>query len=470
MREIPVEAVPLAPYAAALGEERLAAVRADAALTARALRGRTVWNVNSTAGGGGVAELLHALLPLARALGVDARWLVIDGDEEFWATTKRLCTRLYGEPADDGALGPAELAHYRRVTAQNARGLAGFVRPGDVVVVHEAHPAGLVEEAGRLGATVVWRRHTARDEPNEHTREGWAFLRRFVERADATVFLTGSARQDWAPRPHVIPPSIDPCSPKNFELDGGQVVAVLRASGLLSGGGGPVEVAPPLGGPVTVGREVVAVREGGPPDPATPLVVQVSRWDELKDMSGVLRAFLASGGHGAELVLAGADVTGVSDDPDAARFFELCRVEWAALPVEQRRRVHLVCLPMDDLRENAVVVNALQRHAAVVVQKSLAEGFGLTATEAMWKGRPLLASAVGGLREQVVHGESGLLLEDPRDVAGAARLLGDLLSDPALARRLGEGARRRVSERYLPDRHLGDWGRLVRAAVSAEVV
>lgn len=469
MREVPVDAAPLTPYRDVFGADRMERLREKANEVSGALHGRTVWNINSTAAGGGVAELLHALLPLARALGIDTRWLVIDGDTEFFAIAKRLCTRLYGAPGDPEPLGAEQLQHYRAITELEGTGLAARVRPGDLVVVHEAQPAGLVDVARRIGATAVWRRHIGRDEPNEHTEEGWAFLRRFVENADATVFLTESACPEWAPRPHIIPPSIDPCAPKNMELTADETLDVLRCTGILQGAGSPVTVRPALGEPITVRHPAIVVREEAP-RADVPMVVQVSRWDELKDMAGVLEAFLDADVEGAYLTLAGADVVGVADDPDAERFWDECCAQWAALPVEQRRRVQLLCLPMVDLRENAVVVNALQRHATVVVQKSLAEGFGLTATEAMWKGKPLIASAVGGLRDQVVHGSSGLLVDDPHDLATTARFIRQLLVDPVLAQRLGDGARQRVGELYLPDRHLSDWASLISSAVTMEVV
>ncbi|MEU7480283.1 glycosyltransferase [Lentzea sp. NPDC042327] len=469
MHEVAIGAAPLTPYREVFGDERMEALRDTAEEASRALHGRTVWNVNSTAAGGGVAELLHALMPLARALGIDTRWLVIDGDAEFFAIAKRLCTRLYGAPGDSEPLGPEQLQHYRATTEREGGALAARIRPGDLVVVHEAQPAGLVDVARRLGATAVWRRHIGTDEPNEHTEEGWAFLRRFVENADATVFLTRNACPDWAPRPHIIPPSIDPCAPKNLELTDEQTLAILRRTEIVAGTADPVTIRPPVGEQVTVRHKATIVREVAP-TADVPMVVQVSRWDELKDMAGVLRAFLDADVENSCLTLAGADVVGVADDPDAHRFWDECVEQWKALPVEHRRRVQLLCLPMTDLRENALVVNALQRHATAVVQKSIAEGFGLTATEAMWKGKPLVASAVGGLREQIVHGESGLLVDDPHDLATTAALIRRLLTDPVLARRLGEGARRRVSECYLPDRHLTDWAGLIRSAVTVEVV
>lgn len=471
MREVAFGEADFAPYAEVFGPERSARLRAAAGQTARLLAGRTIWNVNSTAGGGGVAELLHALGPLARALGLDTRWLVLDGDTEFFAITKRLCTRMYGAAGDGGPLGPAEHEHYQQVLAGNAAELTARVQPGDVVIVHEAHPAGLVAAVRAAGAIAVWRCHTGSDHPNEHNRNGAAFLRRYVEPADATVFLTRGHVHDWAPRPRVIPPSIDPCGPKNAPLSPEQAAAILATAGVLAGPNrAPLTVRVPLGAPVVVRNPVTVVREGPEPTPDTPMVVQVSRWDRLKDMAGVLRAFVAAGVPDAYLTLAGADVLGVADDPEAGEMFAECRAAWEGLPPADRRRVQLLCLPMTDARENALLVNALQQHASVVVQKSLAEGFGLTATEAMWKSRPLLASAVGGLAEQVVDGVSGLLVPDAHDIAGTAERIRRLLLDPELAGRLGAAARQRVAERYLPDRQLSAWAELVGDVAAARAV
>ena len=200
-----------------------------------------------------------------------------------------------------------------------------------------------------------------------------------------------------------------------------------------------------------VDRQADIIRHGPAPAWHTPLVVQVSRWDPLKDPIGVLRGFatLVNGTApaGAELVLAGPDVTTVSDDPEGASTFASV-VAAQSLPEGARARVHLVSLPMTDIEENAAVVNALQRHAAVVVQKSLLEGFGLTVTEAMWKGRPVIASRIGGIQDQIVDGEHGLLLPDPSDLETFGALVRRLLSEPEVARRLGEqGAN--GSEQYL---------------------
>jgi trehalose synthase len=194
-------------------------------------------------------------------------------------------------------------------------------------------------------------------------------------------------------------------------------------------------------------------------------VVQVSRWDPLKDMVGVMNGFVRMRESelpaDAALVLAGPGGDSVSDDPEGLEVFESVLEHWKNLPEGHRKRVHLANLPTVDLQENAAIVNALQRHAAVVVQKSLKEGFGLTVTEAMWKARPLIASAVGGIQDQIEHGVSGLLLRDPADVGSFAALLGQVLHDPALAERLGREARARVTRDFLGLRSLLQFAELI---------
>jgi trehalose synthase len=201
----------------------------------------------------------------------------------------------------------------------------------------------------------------------------------------------------------------------------------------------------------------------GPPAPANePLVVQISRWDRLKDMCGVMLGFadhVATTGPG-HLILAGPNVTGVTDDPDGVEELEHCIQTWRGLTHALRQRIHLACLPVADFEENAVIVNALQRHATVVTQKSLAEGFGLTVLEAMWKGRPVVASEVGGIRDQIPDDRFGLLLRDPADLAEFGLLIRRLLDDPQLADKLGRNAAQQASQ-FLPDQHLQAWAQLV---------
>jgi trehalose synthase len=195
--------------------------------------------------------------------------------------------------------------------------------------------------------------------------------------------------------------------------------------------------------------------------------VQVSRWDRLKDMAGVMEGFarLSPRRADAHLMLVGPAVAGVTDDPEGAQVFAESLETWRTLPAGVRERVHLASVPMDDPGQNATIVNAVQRHAAVVVQKSLAEGFGLTVTEAMWKGRPVIGSAVGGIRDQIEDGRSGVLV-DPRDTGAFAAALERVLGDERLARRLGAAAHLRVRDQYLGDRHLGQYAELFQTVLS----
>ena len=434
----------LEPY---VGPERMAAFLAAADDARRVLDGRDVINVNSTAFGGGVAEMLHTLLAYARGAEIPMRWLVVGGDAPFFAITKRIHNGLYGTAGDGGGLGEGERRVYEATLASNGE-LADHVRPGDVWVVHDPQPAGLVPALRRAGALVVWRCHVGRDEPNECTERAWDFLRPYLEDADAFVFSREAFAPPWVDRARlsVIPPSIDPFTPKNEPLEPERVRSLLAGAGLISGEGEGVRPA-----------SVVRV---GPPEPTTPLVVQVSRWDPMKDMTGVLRAFVDHVPTG-ELVLAGPSVEAVSDDPEAAGVFAETVAAWEELDDGTRRRVHLAQLPMDDPDQNALVVNALQRHAAVVTQKSLAEGFGLTVVEALLKERPVVASAVGGIVDQVVDGESGLLVRDPRDLAGFGASVARVLAEPELARRLARAGRERAVTQFLADRHLRQYAELI---------
>ena len=430
---VPVEPVALQRLAPLLTPERIALLEAHVAEARRLLAARTVWNVNSTARGGGVAEMLHTLVAYAAGTGVDVRWLVVGGEPDFFAVTKRLHNRLHGVPGDAGALDAAARATYDATLARQRDQVLELVRPGDLVLLHDPQTAGLAQPLRDRGALVVWRCHVGLDEHDEWTREAWGFLRPLVEPAHACIFSRESFAPDWVDRRwlRVIPPSLDPFSPKNTDLDDREVARLVHREGLV------VEGAPlPVDGKV---------------------VLQVSRWDRLKDMAGVLEAFADHLGElpsDTHLVLAGPEASGVADDPEAAEVLAECRERWRSLPAAARERSHLLSVPMDDLEANARTVNALQRWSTVVVQKSLAEGFGLTVTEPMWKARPVVASAVGGIRDQVEDGVSGVLLRDPRDGAGLARALSSLLGDAGRREAMGRAAHLRVRDHYLADRHL----------------
>jgi trehalose synthase len=460
MQQVEVQAAPLEMLAMLLTPGRSDRLMSEAARARALLADRVVWNVNATAYGGGVAEMLQSLLAYGRGAGVDTRWLVLDGDTAFFAITKRVHNALHGSLDGGSGFDASEHEHYKRVLQDNLSTLKSLVGPGDIVLLHDPQTAGLVEGMRETGAHVIWRSHIGRDEPNANTQLGWDFLRGYLQNADAFVFSRQRYVPDWlAPdRVRVIAPSIDPFSVKNRELDDVEVSLVLRRVGLIAADGIRAVAFTRRDGTAGVVRQHSDLLSGSAPPPAeAPLVVQVSRWDRLKDMTGVLSAFaehVAPAMRDAHLMLVGPDVSAVADDPEGAEVLAVCRAAWARLPDSVRKRCHLVCLPMDDIDENAIIVNALQRHASVVVQKSLVEGFGLTVTEAMWKSRPVLATAVGGIQDQIVDGTDGLLLPDPRDLDGLAQRLQMLLDDRLMGERLGRSGHERVRDAYLGDRHL----------------
>ncbi len=306
----------------------------------------------------------------------------------------------------------------------------------------------------------MWSCHVGIDQPNDLARSAWDFLRQYVVAADAYVFSRPAYCWEGLPRQRlaVIPPCIDAFAPKNQPLEPSVVGAILAAAGILDAGEGD-RGAPVFrhldGSPGRVVRRAEMIQDE-PIPLSVPIVVQVSRWDPLKDPLGVLQE---SARHvpdrlGAHLVLAGPAVDSVSDDPDGERVLRQVRWAAAALPQEERARLHLACLPMDDLEENGAMVNALQRQASVIVQKSLAEEFGLTAAEAMWKARPVVASRVGGIQDQITQGNSGLLLEDPGDLVSFGRMTAAMLEDREAAAQLGQQAHHRLREDYLAPRRL----------------
>jgi trehalose synthase len=465
-----VTITPLDPFrfSSVIGEDRTNLFAVAAAQEAlERLHGRSVINVNSTARGGGVAEMLHVLLGLIRGVGIDAQWLVIEGNPEFFEVTKRLHNHLYGTAGDGGELGRAERRIYVDTLQPEKDALAAHARHGDIVVLHDPQVAGLAEQAKRLGCKVVWRCHVGIDEQNDRSRTGWEFLRPYLEPfVDYYVFSDRRFPPDWVSpdRLSVIWPSIDPFAPKNQELDDATVEAILTYVGLIQGTPGDTLFVRSDGTPGRVERMCDVIRTGPAPTPDVPLVVQVSRWDSMKDMSGVMRAFAeyVDSGRAAELVLAGPVVSAVADDPEGGQVLADCWNQWRQLPHAVRARVQLVCLPMHDVEENAIIVNALQRHAQVVTQKSLAEGFGLTAAEAMLKGTPVVASAVGGLVDQVIDGESGLLVRDPTDLEEFGAALCRILDDDEFRRQLGDRARARAIGTHLGDTHLRRWLDVVR--------
>ena len=334
-----------------------------------------------------------------------------------------------------------------------------MVRPGDVVILHDPQTAGLVPAMRAAGLSVIWRCHVGADAPNGEAHEVWDFLRPFVEQADRYVF--SRAAHVWEgldpARTLIVAPSIDAFSAKNQDLSEHQVDAILKAAGAIAGTPGDAPTFIREDGSTGHVERAVQMLGVAAIDPAAPLVTQVSRWDMLKDPLGVMEGFvrhvLPAVPH-AQLALVGPETAAVADDPEGAQVLADCQEAWRAYPAAVRERVALVCLPMTDLEENAALVNAIQRHSTVIVQKSLAEGFGLTVSEAMWKSRPVIASRVGGIVDQVVDGDSGVLVQDPADLREFGEAVSAILTSPAITARIAQRARQRVADRFLATRSL----------------
>ena len=463
LTHVPVAPLPPERFRELLGD-RYAEIEETIARGQELFAGRAVWHVNSTARGGGVAELLQSLLAYARGGGVDTRWVVVEGNPDFFQITKRIHNRLHGAAGDGGSLGDAEHAIYDETLRSNAEELAATISPPDIVFLHDPQTAGLVNPIRATGATVVWRCHVGLDLPTDLAREAWDFLRGYVANAHAYVF----SRREFvweglaSDKVWLVAPSIDAFSPKNQALEADAVQAILGVAGVCEDGDSRhATFVREDGTPGRVDRAAEMFQDEPIPDGAA-LVTQVSRWDRLKDPIGVLRCFVDFlADTDAHLLLAGPSVAAVADDPEGAEVLAEVDAYRRELAPVVRRRVHMAALPMDDIQENAAIVNAIQRRSDIVVQKSIAEGFGLTVAEAMWKSRPVVATKAGGIQDQIVDGESGVLLDDPHDLAAMGEALRRLLDDPDHARQLGNAARRRVEEEFLGTRSLIQYEQLL---------
>jgi trehalose synthase len=395
--QVELKGIRLADYEPVVGADEIGEIQRLASL----LHGARVQHVNSTAIGGGVAELLARLVPLMRDLGLDAHWDVFEGNTEFFKVTKAFHNALHGAGEQ---IVPEMFRVFQETTDLNL----GMVRKdADFVAIHDPQPVGLVQRRGDTRAKWVWRCHIDLSEADVSV---WGFLRPFVERYDGAVFhLPDFAKELFIPQ-FLATPAIDPLHEKNIDLSPEELEAALRRFGI---------------------------------EPRRPLVLQVSRFDRLKDPVGVIQAWrLAQRMVDCQLVLAGG---AAPDDPESQQV--LAEVRKAA---QGDPDVHVLDLPPNAHR----TINALQRAATVVVQKSIREGFGLVVTEAMWKGKPVVGSDVGGIRKQVLHGATGFLVSS---VEGCAFRIRQLLGNPGLARRLGENAREHVRQSYLMPTYLKNW-------------
>ena len=463
LAEVPLETRHFEDLGRYLLEPMIERVRVAEQHAGELLAGRTVWMVNSTAMGGGVAQLLRTLLPYWKGAGIDVRWVVLLGSGEFFRVTKRFHNHLQGQPGDGDVLGIEELTTLDRAALYHARALASLVAPGDVVVLNDPQTAAMSEPLQRAGATVIWSCHIGIDHDNEYSRNAWRCLRPRLASVRRFVFSRYTSLPEWlgGAETSILTPGIDPGSTKNLPMPDGAARTILQHLGLAAG----VPAAIP-GYDCTDGstarlaaRPTVLDSDGAPDWDRDPVVVSLARWDRIKDPLGILDGFLerALPATGAHLLLAGPDPGYVADDPEAQAVLAGVRERWRRLPPRARARVHVACFPLTPIEESAAMVNAIQRLAAVVVKKSLQEGFGLGVTEAMWKARPVVASAVGGHLEQVQHRHSGLLVKDPADTGAFGDAIVELLQEPPLAARLGQAARERARALFLNDLHFVRW-------------
>jgi trehalose synthase len=470
LEEVPVAAISPERFRSLLGDG-YEQVEAAIATSREVLSGRVVWHVNSTARGGGVAEMLQSLLAYARGAGVDVRWLTISGNPDFFRVTKRIHNHLHESDGDGGPLGPAERDVYERALLEAADDLALRIQPGDVVYIHDPQPAGLVPHVKTSDAKVVWRCHIGVDRPGVLARGAWDFLRPDVVDADAYVF--SRERFVWEgldpDRIWIVPPSIDAFSPKNQDLEPDAIPSILAVAGIVDTDHSNRALFRRFDGSQARVCRHAEIDQDAPLPEGAPVVSQVSRWDRLKDPVGVLRCFAEHRrSDQAHLLLVGPSVADVADDPEGAEVLAEVRQHRQALPPDKRSQIHLVSLPMDDVEENAAMVNAIQRRSDVILQKSLAEGFGLTVAEAMWKAKPVVAGRVGGIQDQIEDGVSGALVDDPADLEAVARAMDAFLADPDEAARVGAAARERVLEHFLGTRHLVQYMQLLEGMLAPE--
>jgi trehalose synthase len=369
------------------------------------LAGAKVVHVNSTRTGGGVAEILTKLIPLSQELGINAQWEVISGESEFFDCTKGMHNAMQGNRIP---LGESLLRVYQETNARNAEILRPILETADFVFIHDPQPAPLLSLCPNRKGKWIWRCHIDASHP---FRPVWKFLRDFVAPYDASIFSLAAFAQELPHPQYLIPPSIDPLSEKNMLLDKSEVEGIFDKYHL---------------------------------DRERPLLVQISRFDRFKDPLGVITAYKIAKSFlpHLQLVLAGG---GATDDPEGEAVLSEAEAAASGDP-----DIHVLLLPADAHRD----VNALQRAADIVIQKSIREGFGLTVTEGLWKGKPVIGGDVGGIRLQVINYHTGFLVNTPEGVALRVRYL---LNQPETIKVMGEKAKIFVRENFLITRHLREY-------------
>lgn len=446
------------------------------------LKGRTVWMVNSTAKGGGVAEMLPMVVTLLRDLGVQTEWLVMNTDrQDFFPLTKHIHNMIHGQGNPELNRQDREL--YDTVSRENADIIKKFLKPNDILVVHDPQPLGMgAIIAQETGIRCIWRCHIGLDRNTPQTKSAWGFLRDYALNYSHAVFTTPEYIPGYlAGCASIIHPGIDPLGHKNRDLSIHKVVGIL-CNARLAVDHQPV-TAP------FFERPAMRLQADGSWKPAIfpeeigmmyrPIVTQISRWDRLKGFRFLLDAFVllkknARLAHGlserdrrrldiVRLVLAGPDPASIQDDPEGKEVLDDLVSAFRSLEPEFQKDIVLLTLPMDSRKENALMVNVLQRCSSVVVQNSVQEGFGLTVAEAMWKRAPVLGSHACGIRIQIRDGIDGRLVHDPHSPEEIAETLREMLADPKRREDWARNAQRRVHDEFLIFTQLRNWIRVLAA-------
>ena len=390
----------ISDYTDIVGNETIEAVQKLASY----LNGKIIQNINSTAVGGGVAEILNRMIPLLKELGVDARWDFIKGGEKFFEVTKKIHNSLHGIEEDISA---SEFKHFIDVTDENLKEMNLY---GDIIFIHDPQPIGLIKikkKPGYKDKKFIWRCHIDLSSANTKT---FNFLKKFIEKYDYSVFSSPLFAKKLRIPQILISPSIDPLSDKNKEIPKETINEVLERFKI---------------------------------DPEKKIITQISRFDRLKDPLGVIDVYrLAKKYVDCQLVLAGG---GATDDPEGIEVFNEVLAK-----AGDDKDIHVLNLPPT----SNIEINALQRASTVILQKSIKEGFGLTVSESLWKSKPVVASAVGGIPLQITHKYSGLL---SRTIEGTAIYVKQLLQNPEYAKQLGKNGHNHVKHNFLITRHLRDY-------------
>ena len=461
----------------ALLAPKIAELRSVARAARERLAGRRLWMVNSAERGGGVAEMLPKQVSLLSQLGIETRWVVIGCDEpRFFELTKRLHNLIHS--SGDPQLGADDHTFYTSVSRELAQQFKSWLEPEDIVIVHDPQPAGM---AAALKSTVpnlvVWRCHIGLEVETPATDSAWSFLEPYLKGLDHFVFSsTAYIPQYLSKNVSIIRPAIDPLAHKNRELHPVKLAGVLTNAGLMQqeqpvltpSFARPVTRLGPNGRfePMDAGRTIGLMFR--------PTLAQVSRWDRLKGWRGLLDGFVRlKQNHKrgmyefdercrrrleiVRLILAGPEPDAVQDDPEAKEVLEELSALYQALSDAEQRDIAIISLPMQSVKENALIVNALQRCSSVVVQNSLQEGFGLVVTEAMWKRTPVLGSMAYGIRQQIRDGIDGLLVLDPKDPEAVEAGMLRILESPHDRATWARSAQRRVYDESLIFRQLVQW-------------